>query len=169
VRAHADDGARDARAVTRDWHLELDPAPGAQLLSVFGGKITTARALAETALDRLGVEGRRSTAWKMLPGGDLYPAFLDWLRALEAWMPADMVRRLSQAYGTRLKALIGEAGDLSEFGRHFGHGLYEREVRWLATREYARTAEDILWRRTKLGLRFTPGETKALEAFLQRL
>ncbi|MFL6863339.1 MAG: glycerol-3-phosphate dehydrogenase [Allosphingosinicella sp.] len=169
VRALYDDGARDARAVTRDWHLELDPAPGPRLLSVFGGKITTARALAETALDRLGVEGRRSTAWKMLPGGDLYPAFLDWLRGLEAWMPADMVRRLSQAYGTRLKELIGDAGDLPGLGCHFGHGLYEREVRWLATREYARTADDILWRRTKLGLLFTPGEAKALEAFLQRL
>jgi glycerol-3-phosphate dehydrogenase len=166
VRSLYDDGARDARAVTRDWHLELDAGPAAKLLSVFGGKITTARALAEHALDRLGVEGRRSTAWKSLPGGDLYPAFLDWLRALSAWMPPPMVSRLSQAYGTRLKDLIGGSSSLADLGRHFGAGLYEAEVRWLTAREFARTADDILWRRTKLGLRFTPAQTKALEAFL---
>src|SRR3954469_99794 len=125
VRALYDDGARNARAVTRDWHLELDPAPGAKLLSVFGGKITTARALAETALDRLGVEGRRSTAWKMLPGGDLYPAFLDWLREISEWMPPLLVARLSQAYGTRLKDIIGDAASLHALGEHFGAGLFE--------------------------------------------
>jgi glycerol-3-phosphate dehydrogenase len=168
VRSLYDDGARDARAVTRDWHLELDAAPGAKLLSVFGGKITTARALAEHALDRLEVEGRRSTAWKSLPGGDLYPAFLDWLRALSAWMPPPMVTRLSQAYGTRLKELIGEASSLAGLGRHFGAGLYEAEVRWLTEREFARSADDILWRRSKLGLQFTPAQTQALAAYLGR-
>jgi glycerol-3-phosphate dehydrogenase len=167
VRSLHDDGAADAKAVTRDYHLELDGDPGPKLLSVFGGKITTARALAEEALDRLGVEGRRSTAWTMLPGGDLYPAFLDWLRALEAWMPPPLVSRLSQAYGTRLKDLIGPASSLADLGRHFGAGLYEAEIRWLKDREFARTAEDILWRRTKLGLHFTPAQTKALERYLQ--
>jgi glycerol-3-phosphate dehydrogenase len=166
VRSLYDDGARDARAVTRDWHLELDPASGAKLLSVFGGKITTARALAEHALDRLGMEGRRSTAWKSLPGGDLYPAFLDWLGALSAWMPPPMVTRLSQAYGTRLKELVGDASSLAELGRPFGAGLHEAEVRWLREHEFARTAEDILWRRTKLGLQFTRAQTRALETFL---
>ncbi|MEA3038908.1 MAG: glycerol-3-phosphate dehydrogenase [Sphingomonadales bacterium] len=168
VRSLYDDGARDARAVTRDWHLELDAGPGAKLLSVFGGKITTARALAEHALDRLEVEGRRSTAWKSLPGGDLYPDFLDWLRALFAWMPPPMATRLSQAYGTRLKDLVGDASSLGDLGRHFGAGLYESEVRWLTEREFARTADDILWRRTKLGLQFTPAQTKALAAYLGR-
>ncbi|MEA3000970.1 MAG: glycerol-3-phosphate dehydrogenase [Sphingomonadales bacterium] len=168
VRSLYDDGARDARAVTRDWHLELDGGPGAKLLSVFGGKITTARALAEHALDRLGLEGRRSTAWKSLPGGDLYPAFLDWLSALSAWMPPPMVTRLSQAYGTRLKDMIGDASRLEDLGRHFGAGLYETEMRWVTSREYARTAEDILWRRTKLGLQFTPAQTEALALWLAR-
>jgi glycerol-3-phosphate dehydrogenase len=166
VRALYDDGAADSKAVTRDYHLELSAAPGAALLSVFGGKITTARALAEAALDRLGVEGRRSTASTMLPGGDLYPAFVEWLDALGEWMPPTLVQRLMTAYGTRLKDLVGGASNLSGLGRHFGAGLYEREVRWLVEREFARTADDILWRRTKLGLRFTAAETMALERYL---
>jgi glycerol-3-phosphate dehydrogenase len=167
VRSLYDDGAADAKAVTRDYHLELDSDRRPKLLSVFGGKITTARALAQEALDRLGIEGRRSTAWMMLPGGDVYPAFLDWLRALEAWMPPPLVSRMAQAYGTRLKELIGSAASLPDLGRHFGAGLYEAEVRWLKEREFARAAEDILWRRTKLGLHFTPAQAKALERYLQ--
>jgi len=168
VRALHDDGAPDAKSVTRDYHLELSSAPGAKLLSVFGGKITTARALAEAALDRLGVEGRRSTASTMLPGGDLYPAFVDWLAGLGEWMPPALVQRLMTAYGTRLKDLVGGASGLSGLGRHFGAGLYEREVRWLVDREFARTADDLLWRRTKLGLRFTPAERAGLERYLAR-
>jgi len=166
VRALHDDGHRSARTVTRDYALELSDSPGAKLLSVFGGKITTARALAQHALDRLGVDGRRSTGWMMLPGGDLYPAFVDWLRGLTAWMPLLMVERMSKAYGTRLKELLGEASGLDALGRHFGGGLYEAEVRWLVDREFAQTAEDVLWRRTKLGLRFTPPQVAALERFL---
>lgn len=166
VRALHDDGAANPRAVTRDYHLELDARPGPKLLSVFGGKITTARALAEAALDRLGVEGRRSTGWLMLPGGDLYPAFLEWLQGLASWMPGELADRLSRAYGTRLRDLVGDATSLKALGRHFGAGLYEREVRWLADREFARNADDILWRRTKLGLRFTMAQRKALERYL---
>jgi glycerol-3-phosphate dehydrogenase len=158
VRSLHDDGAAEASAVTRDYHLELDPDPGAKLLSVFGGKITTARALAEEALDRLGVEGRRSTAWRALPGGDLAPAFLDWLETLRSWMPAPLVARLSIAYGTRLRDLAGGAQGLADLGRHFGAGLYEAELRWLRDREFARTADDVLWRRTKLGLVMSAGE-----------
>jgi glycerol-3-phosphate dehydrogenase len=166
VRGLHDDGHRAARRVTRDYHLELGSTAGPPLLSVFGGKITTARALAQQALDLLKVNGRRSTGWMMLPGGDLYPAFVDWLRSLTAWMPLPMVERMSRAYGTRLKDLIGGAEDLAGLGRHFGAGLYEAEVRWLVEREFARTAEDILWRRTKLGLRFTPSQVEALKSFL---
>lgn len=168
IRALHDDGHGAARAVTRDYHLELSTAPGAKLLSVFGGKLTTARALAQHALDLLNVDGRRSTGWMMLPGGDLFPAFVDWLRALSAWMPLPIVDRMSRAYGTRLRDLLGGAAGLADLGRHFGAGLYEAEVRWLVEREFARTAEDILWRRTKLGLRVTATEAAALEAWLQR-
>ena len=169
VRALHDDGHGAARTITRDYHLELSRAAGAPLLSVFGGKITTARALAQQALDMLKVDGRRSTGWMMLPGGDLYPAFVDWLRGLTAWMPLPMVERLSRAYGTRLKDLLGDADGLAALGRHFGAGLYEAEVRWLVEKEFACTADDILWRRTKLGLRFTPAQTQALDARLRRL
>ncbi|HEX5183161.1 MAG TPA: glycerol-3-phosphate dehydrogenase [Allosphingosinicella sp.] len=162
IRALYDDGHKDAKAVTRDYHLELEPHPGPKLLSVFGGKITTARALAKKAVDMLGIEGRRSTGWKMLPGGDLYPDFLKWLDGLSEWLPAPTVLRMSRAYGTRLKDLIGDADSPGDLGRHYGAGLYEREVQWLVEHEFARTAEDLLWRRSKLGLHMSDAETKAL-------
>lgn len=165
VRALHDDGAADAKSVTRDYRLELDPDHGPKLLSVFGGKLTTARALAEEALDRLGIEGRRSTSHTFLPGGDVYPDFLEWLERLAAWMPQPLLARLSAAYGTRLRDMIGEAGGLEDLGRDFGAGLYETELRWLRDREFARTAEDVLWRRTKLGLTMSRDEVAAIEAW----
>jgi glycerol-3-phosphate dehydrogenase len=166
VRALHDDGHVAAREVTRDYRLELSPAAGPPLLSVFGGKLTTARALAQEAVEKLGIAGRKSTVWMPLPGGDVSTDLVAWLHALSVWMPGEMVRRMSQAYGTRLRDMLGDAGDLAALGRHFGAGLYEREVRWQIDREFARTAEDILWRRTKLGLRFTPQQVKALDEWL---
>jgi glycerol-3-phosphate dehydrogenase len=166
VRALWDDGAADPKAVSRDYRLELDPGPGPALLSVFGGKITTARALAQEALDRLGVEGRRSTSHAFLPGGDIYPDFLAWLGRLAEWMPEPLLDRLSRAYGTRLKDMVGGAASLPDLGRDFGAGLYEAELRWLRDREFARTAEDVLWRRTKLGLAMTAEQARAVEAWL---
>jgi len=168
VRALWDDGAADASSVTRDYRLELDPDPGPKLLSVFGGKITTARALAEEALDRLGIEGRRSTSHAFLPGGDIYPDYLDWLDRLAAWMPRPLLARLSGAYGTRLREMIGGSAGLADLGRHFGAGLYEIELRWLMDREFARTAEDVLWRRTKLGLVMGQEEVRAVEDWLRK-
>jgi glycerol-3-phosphate dehydrogenase len=165
IRALYDDGEKDAKAVTRDWHLDLDEADGAPILSVYGGKITTARALAERAVDRLGIAGGCSTSSKPLPGGDLEPAFGEWLEVLSAWMPAPLVARLSQAYGTRLKALVGEATSLEQLGRHFGGGLYEAELLWLRDREFARSADDVLYRRTKLRLSLSAGEQRAVEAW----
>ncbi|HEX9947666.1 MAG TPA: glycerol-3-phosphate dehydrogenase [Allosphingosinicella sp.] len=162
VRALHDDGAADAKSVTRDYRLELDPDPGPKLLSVFGGKITTARALAQEALDRLGVEGRRSTSHAFLPGGDVYPDFLEWLGQVAGWMPQPLLARLSGAYGTRLKDMIGDSGSLADLGRHFGAGLYETELRWLREREFARTADDVLWRRSKLGLVMSGEEKRAV-------
>lgn len=166
VRALTDDGAADPHRVTRDYRLELDDAPGPKLLSVFGGKLTTARALASEALDRLGAEGLKFTRTTALPGGDLFPPFLAWLDELGTWMPADLLARLSRAYGTRLRDLLGEAGSERDLGRHFGAGLYEAEVTYLREKEFARTAEDILWRRTKLGLRLGEAEREALERYL---
>ncbi len=166
VRALYDNGAADAKAVTRDYHLELSEGAGPKLLSVYGGKITTARALAEEALDRLGMEGRKVTGSSFLPGGDILPAFNSWLDALTTWLPAETVFRLSRCYGTRMRELLGGATNLRSLGRHFGGGLYEAEVRYLLEREFAQTAEDIVWRRTKLGLHMTTAEQQGLARWL---
>jgi glycerol-3-phosphate dehydrogenase len=168
VRSLYDDGEAQPRAVTRDYRLELDEAEGPPLLTVFGGKITTARALALEALDRLRVEGRRSTGWMALPGGDLTPAFLEWLETLSAWMPQPLLARISRAYGTRLRDIVGSAQSLKQLGRHFGHGLYEVELNYLKQHEFARSAEDVLWRRTKLGLSFSTAERRKVEQWFAR-
>ncbi|MDP8914129.1 MAG: glycerol-3-phosphate dehydrogenase [Pseudomonadota bacterium] len=165
VRSLYDNGAASAQAVTRDYHLELDEDAG--LLSVFGGKITTARALAEEALDRLGVDGPKRTAASPLPGGDTSPAFGADLEALAGWMPGDLLRRLSRSYGTRLRDVLQGATSVPGIGRHFGAGLYEAEVRYLVEREFARTAEDILWRRTKLGLHMSAAEQRSLSDWIE--
>ncbi|TFI57808.1 glycerol-3-phosphate dehydrogenase [Sphingomonas parva] len=167
VRALHDDGAPLASAVTRDYHLDLDPEPGPKLLSVYGGKITTARALAAQALDRLGVDGRRATDSLALPGGDLSPHFLDWLRGIAGWMPQPLLARLSNAYGTRLRDIVGDATSLRGLGADFGGGLHEAELRYLRDKEFARTAEDVLWRRTKLGLDLTEAEKEAVERWFK--
>jgi len=164
VRSLHDDGAEQAQAVTRDYHLEISGEAGPKLLSVFGGKITTARALAEEALNRLGVEGRKVTSGAPLPGGDILPSFNQYLRELEGRLPDALLRRLSRGYGTRMRDFVGDGKQL---GRHFGAGLYEAEVRYLIEREFARTAEDILWRRTKLGLQMTKAEQKRLADYLR--
>jgi glycerol-3-phosphate dehydrogenase len=166
VRALFDDGAAQAKDVTRDYRLELDPAPGPKLLSVFGGKITTARALALEALDLLGIGGLKFTALSSLPGGNVSATFNARVEELGAWLPAPLLRRLARAYGTRLEALLGDAAGLADLGRHFGAGLHEAEVRYLRDVEFARTADDILWRRTKLGLEMTQVQQEALAKWL---
>jgi glycerol-3-phosphate dehydrogenase len=102
-----------------------------------------------------------------LPGGDILPDFLDWLGELETWLPAPLVLRLSRAYGTRLRDLLGGARSIRDLGRHFGAGLYEAEARYLMEREFARTAEDVLWRRTKLGLHMKPAERQAFARWIE--
>ncbi|MDQ8757314.1 glycerol-3-phosphate dehydrogenase [Sphingosinicella sp. LHD-64] len=168
IRALHDDGAAEASQVTREYRLELDPAPGAKLLSVFGGKLTTARHLAIEALDKLGVGGLKFTATSALPGGHIMPGFNAWLDELAAWMPAPMLDRLARAYGTRLDRVLDRVESLRDMGRYFGADLYEAEVHYLMTHEWARTAEDILWRRTKLGLKLTAAEHKALATWVER-
>ena len=166
VRALYDDGETEAKNVTRDYRLELDDTPGPKLLSVFGGKITTARHLADEVLEKLGVTDGRFTRLAPLPGGDLDAAFNQKLVALATWMPAEMAVRLSRAYGTRLARIVGNATSLGQLGRHFGAGLYEAEVRYLIEQEFARTVDDILWRRTKLG---REGETIDIEYLIEFL
>ena len=167
VRSLYDNGATSAQAVTRDYHLELEEDAGPKLLSVFGGKITTARALAEEALGRLGIEGVMWTAAFPLPGGDASRAFRADLEALAGGMPADLLLRLSRSYGTRLKDVLQGATSVPGLGRHFGAGLYETEVRYLIEREFARTAEDIMWRRTKLGLHMSAAEQRSLSEWME--
>ena len=162
VRPLYDDGAAEAKAVTRDYVLELDEA-GPKLLSVFGGKITTARHLAEEALAKLGYPGRASRD-ALLPGGDIgaFDAFLAEVRRRWPELGPDHSYRMARAYGSLLHQMLADGP-----GESFGGGLRAREVDWLVTREWARTTDDILWRRTKLGL---PGavDLARLQAYLDR-
>jgi len=170
VRSLYDDGAAAAQSVTRDYRLELDADSGPRLLSVFGGKITTARALAEEAVGLLGMTGQSRTREASLPGGemnDMRDGFKERLERLGSCIPQEVLARLARRYGARIGDVVGTATSLDELGRHFGAGLYEAEVRYLRDTEFARTAEDILWRRTKLGLRMNRAEIAALEAALQ--
>ncbi|HET9427111.1 MAG TPA: glycerol-3-phosphate dehydrogenase [Allosphingosinicella sp.] len=169
VRSLHDDGSTSAKDVSRDYHLELDPAPGPRLVSVFGGKITTARALAAEAMELLDVGGFKFTATTPLPGGAITPGFNKWLAELGGWMPAPLLHRLATAYGTRLDRLLDEFDSMNQLGRHHGAGLYDAELRYLVETEFARTADDILWRRTKLGLRMTKAERDRLEKTLNAL
>ena len=165
-------------AVTRDYVLDLEPARPvagrAPLLSVFGGKITTYRKLAEHALDalrpHLAVTAGAWTAAAPLPGGDIpEAAFAPWLARLGAehrWLPPPLARHYGRLYGTRAHDLLRGAHAPRDLGRHFGGGLYEREVRFLLAEEWAMTSGDILWRRTKHGLHLSAAETAAFAQWL---
>jgi D-erythritol 1-phosphate dehydrogenase len=161
VRPLYDDNAANPSAVTRDYVFDTDGGAGrAPLLSVFGGKITTYRKLAEHAMAELaGVFPRMGGAWTAripLPGGDLpdsdFSRFLATIRQRHSWLPAPLAQHYARLYGTRIDAVLGSAGSLADLGRHFGGLLYEREARYLREIEWAQTADDILLRRTKHGL-----------------
>ncbi|MDQ2083225.1 glycerol-3-phosphate dehydrogenase [Xanthobacteraceae bacterium Astr-EGSB] len=170
-----DDAAADASAVTRDYVLDINSSEGcAPVLSVFGGKITTYRRLAEHALEKLApyLPGLKP-AWtekSHLPGGDLptgrFGPFLAALTKNKPFLPEPMARRLAHAYGTRVEMILGEATSLAHLGRDFGGGLTEAEIDYLVAHEWARSATDILWRRTKLGLHTPNGTAEALDAYL---
>lgn len=175
VRPLCDDESDDPSAVTRDYTLALDNTPGeAPLLSVFGGKLTTYRKLAEAALEQLkpqfaGVMKASWTASAALPGGeamttveDLAIQLMERLRQLD---PA-LARRWASTYGSRIWRLLDGAHNLSELGEHLGAGLYAREVEYLVREEWARDADDILWRRTKLGLFLNARQKERLEQLL---
>jgi glycerol-3-phosphate dehydrogenase len=160
VRPLYDDASGDVSAVTRDYAFGLDSDDGAPLLSVFGGKITTYRKLAEHALAKLqpllGFERRTWTHAQPLPGGDMeggdFDRFLDALMTGHAWLPPALARRYARAYGTRTERLLSGAKALDDLGEHLGDGLYAAEVEYLTRHEWAVTDEDMLWRRSKLGL-----------------
>ena len=176
VRPLYDDGAKSATAATRDYVLELDAAEdAAPLLNVFGGKITTYRRLAEAALGKLAPHvpamGRPWTAGAALPGGDFA---VDGVEALIAGLVRDYpflddrwARRLARAYGTDARRILGGARSAGDLGRRFGATLTEAELRWLMDAEWARTAEDVLWRRGKIGLRVSAEEAAAIDAWMR--
>ena len=166
VRPLYDDASENVSAVTRDYVFDLDVggdnANGnrAPLLSIFGGKITTYRKLAEHALNKLQpLLGNKAPAWTesaAVPGGDIpnadFAGFLSAFRAARPWLPEALAHRYARAYGTNAEHVVGAAKSLADLGENFGGGLYEAEVAYLRREEWAETAEDILWRRSKLGL-----------------
>ena len=176
VRPLHDDGSGKAQSASRDYLLELDhPAGAAPLLSVFGGKITTYRRLSEQAMDKLAVafpkKGGAWTAKAPLPGGDIagsFDAFAEDAARRYAFLPPPLVNRYAGAHGTRIDALLDGVVGLADLGRDFGAGLFAREVDYLSANEWAATADDILWRRTKLGLRFPKGNIAELDAYLAK-
>ena len=176
VRPLYDDGASEAKAATRDYVLALDVSEGAPLLSIYGGKITTYRRLAEEALEKLSpyLPGRAAregwTASAPLPGGDLdvsaFPTLAEQLSRDFPFLTAAHANRLAHAYGTRATKMLGGATSMTDLGRSFGATLTAREVDYLMTHEWARTAEDVIWRRSKLGLRMSAAEIAALDAWM---
>jgi len=180
VRPLYDDGASQAQEATRDYVLKLDAARGAPpLLSIFGGKITTYRRLAEAALAQLSSylpPPRRPAGWtaqEPLPGGDFAVDGFDSLAAETAqrypFLAAKTVRRLVRAYGKRVEAVLDGAKSQAELGKIFGADLTEAEVRYLARHEWATAGADVVWRRSKLGLRMTKDEIADVDAYLLRL
>ena len=169
-----------AQSATRDYVLKLVAEPQAPaLLSIFGGKITTYRKLAEAALAQLQPHlpkpvGRRAgwTATAPLPGGDFprdgYDALVEQAAARYRFLSRPHVRRLVRAYGTCIHDLIGDAASLEQLGARYGGDLTDAELRYLVDREWVRSAADALWRRSKLGLRVRPGEVEAIEAVIDR-
>lgn len=170
VRPLSDDESENASKVTRDYRLELTEttrdAPA--LLSVFGGKITTYRRLAESALSKLqphlNGSDREWTAKAALPGGDLpradFASFLAGVQKRWSFLPAPLAHRLARAYGTRVQKILGKAQAMLDLGEHYGAGLTQAEIDYLIAHEWARSADDVLWRRTKLGLHLNEQERR---------
>ncbi|WP_299026150.1 glycerol-3-phosphate dehydrogenase [uncultured Sulfitobacter sp.] len=176
VRPLYDDGATSASAATRDYVLTMDHSRGAPALNVFGGKITTYRCLAENALDEVktvfaDLKGSW-TAGVALPGGDFpvdgVDALIAELRAAHTFISQRWATRLIRAYGTDAAKMLAGATAQIDLGKAFGATLTAREVAWLMDHEYAREASDVVWRRSKLGLRMTKEEIAQLDAWMKK-
>lgn len=174
VRPLLDDESSDASEVTRDYAIDVE-STDPPLISIFGGKITTYRKLAEDVMGRLApLLQCTAPAWTkgtLLPGGDLpsgsFAAFLRVMERRYPWLPASLRTRYARAYGTRAHRFLAEARVLEDLGEEIVPGLYEREARYLQEVEWARSADDILWRRTKLGLQTSPADRERLTAWLE--
>lgn len=176
VRPLYDDGASKAQEATRDYVLKADGGEGtAPIVNAFGGKITTYRRLSESMLEKIeGFLGKRGKPWTAnapLPGGDFpatgFDAEVAKLKSAYPFLDARMARRLTRLYGTRARTLLGLARSNADLGRGFGADLYEAEVRYLVENEWAVTAEDVLWRRTKRGLHLGREQAAALDEFMR--
>jgi len=178
VRALHDDGAERAQEATRDYSLMIEGGDGAAPIAhVFGGKITTYRRLAEAMAARVEKElGTRGPAWTAsapLPGGAFaytdIEAEIARLRHRYGFLPASLAGRLIRSYGLRVYRLLGDAGKLADLGARLAPDLHEAELRYLFDQEWARTADDVLWRRTKIGLRTSEADREAVGAFMSQL
>ena len=175
VRPLFDDGQGNPSAVTRDYVFDIEEKGGAPMLNIFGGKITTFRELAERGLHKIRKffpeMGGDWTENAPLPGGDMdhadYEAFRNRMKQDYPWMPRELRRHYGRLYGTRVDRVVAGATSLDGLGRHFGANLYEAEVSYLVKHEWAQTAEDILWRRTKHRLHLTDSEQGAFAKWLE--
>ena len=177
VRPLYDDGASSATAATRDYVIHLREEAGAAAVDVFGGKITTYRRLSEAVLAKLArglpghgraVDGAGAAAGRRTFRWTAAAALARELAAGFPFLDAAWAARLVRGYGTEAAAMLAGARTAADLGERFGWDLTEREVRWLMEREWALTAEDVLWRRTKLGLRLDAGEAARLEEWMVR-
>lgn len=175
VRPLFDDGKGNPSAVTRDYVFDIEDRDGAPMLNIFGGKITTFRELAERGLDRIRKYfpemGGDWTANAPMPGGDIenadYEFFINRVKQDYPWMPRALRNHYGRLYGSRINLVVGDASSLDGLGRHFGSNLYEAEVRYLVEHEWAQTAEDILWRRTKHRLHLSEAEQAAFTEWFE--
>ncbi|WP_371807728.1 glycerol-3-phosphate dehydrogenase [Ruegeria sp. HKCCD7559] len=174
VRPLYDDGASSATAATRDYTLKVDAQGGAPVLNVFGGKITTYRRLAESALEKVGeffpnLPGPW-TAGVALPGGDFPVDAVETVKSdlMSAYpfLTESWAARLIRAYGTEARDVLGDAKQVSDLGEEFGATLTSKEVAWLMDKEYARSAEDVVWRRNKLGLRLSAEQIARIDQWM---
>ena len=171
VRPLIDEKGKNASKVSRDYELEILEKPH-PILSVYGGKVTTYRVLSEHVLDELEDYfpdmGDSWTREATLPGGDYKDtgSLSSELSAKYPWLDASLLKRWLGTYGTQSYEIIGSAGSMADLGQDFGQGLCQSEVDYLVQQEWAHTAEDILWRRTKLGYLFSQQQVQALDAYL---
>ncbi|WP_010507479.1 glycerol-3-phosphate dehydrogenase [Komagataeibacter europaeus] len=177
VRPLYDDAAKNASAVTRDYVLDVDTQGNqAPMLSIFGGKITTYRKLAEHALEKLQpflpvLSAPGWTADQVLPGGDLgeggFDGAVSRLAEKAPFLDAQLCWRLVRNYGSRATEIVGDARSMADMGEQFGGGLTAREVEYLIAHEWAQTTEDILWRRSRMGLHVTDEDAGRLDTYLR--
>lgn len=175
VRPLYDDGASSATAATRDYVLRVDTSAGAPVLNIFGGKITTYRKLAEEALERVDTTlGRKTAPWTAnasLPGGDFayadHDMQLNRLARLLPFFDAFTIRRLFRQYGTQCAPIFAGVTGKDQLGTDFGHGVTEHEIDWAIANEWVQSAQDFLWRRSKMGLRFSEAETEKLDTHIR--